>query len=35
MMELFFKSILSTKGVVVDIKGMYKNKMKGLTYWSL
>ena len=33
--EKFFKSILSTKGVIVDIKGMYKNKMKGLTYWSL
>jgi len=33
--EKFFKSILSAKGVLVDIKGMYKNKMKGLTYWSL
>ena len=33
--EKFFKSILSTKGVIVDIKGMYRNKMKSLTYWSL
>ncbi len=33
--EKFFKSVLSTKGVLVDIKGMYKGRMKGLTYWSL
>lgn len=33
--EKFFKSILATKGVLVDIKGMYKNKIKGFTYWSL
>jgi UDP-N-acetyl-D-galactosamine dehydrogenase len=33
--EKYFKSILSNKGVLVDIKGMYKSKMKGLTYWSL
>ena len=33
--EKYFKSILSTKGVLVDIKGMYKNTIKGLTYWSL
>ena len=33
--EKFFKSILSTKGDLVDIKGMYKNKIKNLTYWSL
>ncbi len=33
--EKFFKSILATKGVLVDIKGMYKNKIKNLTYWSL
>jgi len=33
--EKFFKSILSTKGVLVDIKGMYKSQFKGLTYWSL
>ncbi len=33
--EKFFKSILSKNGVLVDVKGMYKGKMKGLTYWSL
>lgn len=33
--EKFFKSILAPKGVLVDIKGMYRNKIKGITYWSL
>jgi UDP-N-acetyl-D-galactosamine dehydrogenase len=33
--EKYFKTILAPKGVIVDIKGMYKNKIKGLTYWSL
>src|ERR1700740_2024386 len=33
--EKFFKSVLSNKGVLVDVKGMYRNKMKGLTCWSL
>ncbi|MCC6369400.1 MAG: nucleotide sugar dehydrogenase [Bacteroidia bacterium] len=33
--EKFFKSILSKKGVVVDVKGMYKGKIKELAYWSL
>ena len=33
--EKYFKSILSNKGVLVDVKGMYKGKIKGLTYWSL
>ncbi|MDZ4664227.1 MAG: nucleotide sugar dehydrogenase [Bacteroidota bacterium] len=33
--EKFYRSILSSKGVLVDIKGMYKGKIKGLTYWSL
>jgi UDP-N-acetyl-D-galactosamine dehydrogenase len=33
--EKFYKSILSNHGVLVDIKGMYKGKIKGLTYWSL
>ena len=33
--EKFFTSILSKKGVLVDVKGMYKGKIKGLTYWSL
>lgn len=33
--EKFFKSILSTKGVLVDVKGMYRGKMNNITYWSL
>ncbi len=33
--EKYFKSILSAKGVLVDIKGMYRGKIKDLTYWSL
>lgn len=33
--EKFFKGIMSKHGVLVDVKGMYKGKMKGLTYWSL
>src|SRR3989344_3309400 len=33
--EKHFKSLLSSKGVLVDVKGMYRGKMKGLTYWSL
>ena len=33
--EKYFKSISSTKGVLVDIKGMYRGKIKDLTYWSL
>jgi UDP-N-acetyl-D-glucosamine/UDP-N-acetyl-D-galactosamine dehydrogenase len=33
--EKYFKTILSNKGVLVDVKGMYKGKMKDLIYWSL
>ena len=33
--ENFFKGILSKKGILVDVKGMYKDKIKELTYWSL
>lgn len=33
--EKFFKGILSNKGVLVDVKGSYRGKIKGLTYWSL
>jgi UDP-N-acetyl-D-galactosamine dehydrogenase len=35
MDEKFFKSILASKGVLVDVKGMYRNKMKNIIYWSL
>lgn len=33
--EVYFKEMLSEKGIVVDIKGIYRDKIKGLTYWSL
>ena len=33
--EAYFKSILSDKGVLVDIKGIFRNKLNGLSYWSL
>jgi UDP-N-acetyl-D-glucosamine/UDP-N-acetyl-D-galactosamine dehydrogenase len=33
--ENYFKSILSENGILVDIKGMYRNRFKELTYWSL
>ena len=34
--ENFFKSILKNgKGVFVDVKGVYRNKISSLSYWSL
>lgn len=30
-----FMSMLTDKGVLVDIKGIYRNKINKLTYWSL
>ncbi len=33
--EEFFKSIAAEKCIFVDIKGIYRNKIKDLTYWSL
>jgi UDP-N-acetyl-D-glucosamine/UDP-N-acetyl-D-galactosamine dehydrogenase len=33
--ESYFKSIASDKVVLVDVKGIYRNKIKELTYWSL
>ena len=33
--EKYFKSILSEGGVLVDVKGIYRNKIKDLAYWSL
>ncbi|MEI6021477.1 MAG: UDP binding domain-containing protein, partial [Bacteroidota bacterium] len=33
--EKFFASILSKKGILVDVKGMYRGKIKSLGYWSL
>jgi UDP-N-acetyl-D-galactosamine dehydrogenase len=33
--ENYFKSITTTNAVLVDLKGIYKGKIKDLTYWSL
>ncbi|MCK6640749.1 MAG: nucleotide sugar dehydrogenase [Bacteroidia bacterium] len=33
--EKYFTSILDKKGVLVDVKGIYKNSIKKLQYWSL
>ena len=34
--ENYFQNILKdSNGVFVDVKGIYKNKMKELEYWSL
>jgi UDP-N-acetyl-D-glucosamine/UDP-N-acetyl-D-galactosamine dehydrogenase len=33
--ENYFKSITSEKGVLVDVKGIYRGKIKDLIYWSL
>lgn len=33
--ENYFKSITSKNAVLVDIKGIYRNKIKNMTYWSL
>jgi len=33
--EKYFGSILSKKGILVDIKGLYRGKIKKLQYWSL
>lgn len=33
--EKFFKQICSRDGIVVDLKGLYKSRIKTLSYWSL
>jgi UDP-N-acetyl-D-galactosamine dehydrogenase len=33
--ETFFKSIAAEKAILLDVKGMYRGKIKELTYWSL
>ena len=33
--ESYFEGILSDKGIVVDVKGIYRGKIKNLTYLSL
>ncbi|HSH64997.1 MAG TPA: nucleotide sugar dehydrogenase [Bacteroidia bacterium] len=33
--EAYYKSILSDGGIIVDVKGILKDKIKHLAYWSL
>ena len=33
--EKYFKTLLSKDGILVDIKGVFRNKIKDLDYWSL
>ena len=33
--EAWFKSMLKPKGVLVDLKGVFRKKIKDLNYWSL
>ncbi len=33
--ESYFKSISSDKAILIDLKGIYRNKIKNITYWSL
>jgi len=33
--EDYFKSITTEKAILVDVKGIYRNKIKDLSYWSL
>ncbi len=33
--ESYYKSLLSEGGILVDVKGILKNKIKELNYWSL
>lgn len=33
--EKYFKKIMAPKGVLIDVKGIYRRKIKSLSYWSL
>lgn len=33
--EEYFKKVSAVGGILVDVKGIYRNKIKELTYWSL
>lgn len=33
--EAYFKSISAKNGILIDVKGIYRNKIKELSYWSL
>ncbi len=33
--EKYFRSLLTPKGILVDVKGIYRGKIKNISYWSL
>jgi UDP-N-acetyl-D-galactosamine dehydrogenase len=33
--ENYFTSLLSQNGILVDLKGVFKNKVNNLNYWTL
>ncbi|HXC05363.1 MAG TPA: nucleotide sugar dehydrogenase, partial [Bacteroidia bacterium] len=33
--EKYFSALLGSKGILVDVKGIYRNKFKKIAYWSL
>jgi len=33
--EEYFAGLMNEKGILVDLKGLYRNRIKKLTYWSL
>lgn len=33
--ETYFKNIMNENGILIDVKGIYKNKIKDLIYWTL
>ena len=33
--EEYFKNITTDKGILIDVKGLYREKIKDLSYWSL
>lgn len=33
--EDYFRSLLTGKGALIDVKGIYHNKISGINYWSL
>lgn len=33
--ESYFKSIMKSDGILIDVKNMYRDKVSDLTYWSL
>ncbi len=33
--EAYFKKLMTEKGILVDVKGIYRRKIKSISYWSL